>query len=356
MKPTVRHLRLGEMPPTIGGYSIPPRFSGMRNTITGSNSVTAGNNSLRSNSRPIIVVHAGCGSPVKFSDGTREAARLALLALKKTKSPLKAAVRGVMSMEDDPRFNAGTGANLRIDGKTIEMDASVMDSAGNFGAVANIQLVKNPVLVAELVSHSPHLFICGQGAIEFARAHGIPYHDPTTPKAIKHFKDVQRKLLAKKVSTWADKWKNPKYFSMAQHKEATDTVGVIVSDGKGHFAAACSTGGISYMIKGRVGDTPIIGSGLWVGEKGAVVATGIGEEIMRRLLSRRVYDKICEGMTPQEACEWGTTLFKKQGNKTIDPRKRTPVGIIAATATDYGIVSTHQMATGVYHYKEMKIR
>jgi isoaspartyl peptidase/L-asparaginase-like protein (Ntn-hydrolase superfamily) len=102
--------------------------------------------------KPIIAAHAGVGSPNAYSDGTKRAVREALKTLKQTKSPLKAAIAGTVLLEDDPRFNAGTGANLRMDGQTIEMDAAVMDSDGNCGAVACIRMVKNSVLVAEMVS------------------------------------------------------------------------------------------------------------------------------------------------------------------------------------------------------------
>jgi isoaspartyl peptidase/L-asparaginase-like protein (Ntn-hydrolase superfamily) len=127
-----------------------------------------------------------------------------------------------------------------------------------------------------------------------------------------------------------------------------DTVGVVVSDGCGNFAAATSTGGISYMIRGRIGDSPLIGCGIYAGHNGAVVATGIGEEIIRRLLSKQVYDQIENGMTPQEACEWGLTLFKNPSKDLKECYKKIPVGIMAINLLDYGVAATDQMATGAY--------
>jgi L-asparaginase/beta-aspartyl-peptidase (threonine type) len=288
--------------------------------------------------KAIIVTHGGVGSPVSHGDGCQKAAEEALDTLRKTSSVLQAAVRGAAVLEDDPRFNAGTGSNLRIDGKTIEMDAAVMDSDGNFGAVAGIQMVKNPVLVAELVSKSPHLMLCGPGATEFARRYKIPWYNPITPKARERYKKVKKNLSKRRLPYWAKRWLNLPY-----HLEGcSDTIGIVVSDGKGNFAGAGSTGGTSYMLRGRIGDTPIIGSGIYVGKKGVVVSTGIGEEIIRRMLSKEVYEKIASGISPQKASDWGLTLFKPQ-----KPANITPVGIIAVNKTDYGISNTHQMAVGI---------
>jgi isoaspartyl peptidase/L-asparaginase-like protein (Ntn-hydrolase superfamily) len=294
--------------------------------------------------KPIIAAHAGVGSPNAYSDGTQKAVREAFGALKKTRYPLKAAIAGIVVLENDPRFNAGTGANLRMDGQTIEMDAAVMDSDGNCGAVACIRMVQNPVLVAEMVARTPHLLMCGDGAVKFARLHNVPVYNPITSKAIRRFKAAQARLVHKKLSYQA------KHGFRALHAKSggCDTVGLVVSDGCGNFAAATSTGGISYMIQGRIGDSPLVGCGIYVGKSGAVVATGIGEEIIRRLLSKQVYDKIENGMTPQEACEWGLTLFKNPSESLKKCYKRIPVGIVAVNLTGYGIVATHQMARGVY--------
>jgi len=296
--------------------------------------------------RPIIIAHGGVGSRNSFSDGPRKASEEALKVLKKTSSVLKAAIRGTVILEDDPRFNAGTGSRLRMDGKTIEMDASIMDSNGNFGAVACISNVKNPVLVAELVSQSPHLILCGEGATKFARLHNVPVYNPITPQTIARFKRVKSDLRRKKAPLWAQKWVKKPFSSLGIFK---DTIGIVVSDGCGNFAAANSTGGTSYMLRGRVGDSPLIGCGIYVGKKGAVVTTGVGEEIIRTILAKEVYEQINNGMNPQKACDWGLTLFNKQ---KIHSHKRIPIGIVAVNRTDFGIAATHQMAVGLTHYKK----
>jgi isoaspartyl peptidase/L-asparaginase-like protein (Ntn-hydrolase superfamily) len=293
--------------------------------------------------RPIIAAHAGVGSPNAYSDGTRRAVREALKMLKKTRSTLKAAIAGAVQLENDPRFNAGTGSNLRMDGKTVEMDAAVMDSDGNCGAVACIRMVKNPVLVAELVSHTPHLLMCGDGAVEFARLHKAPVYNPVTPKTLARFQAAKARLAHKNLSYQTKSG----FKALGSKSRGCDTVGVVVSDGCGNFAAATSTGGISYMIRGRIGDSPLVGCGIYVGKSGAVVATGIGEEIIRRLLAKQVYDQMESGASPQEACEWGLTLFRDPSRSLKKCYKRVPVGIVAVNLTGYGIVATHQMARGV---------
>src|SRR5512133_908232 len=206
---------------------------------------------------PAAVVHGGAGSPRARMDGTDPAAVKALATLKAGGSALEAALAGVVVLENDPRFNAGTGANIRLDGKTIQMDAACMDGAtGGFGAVAAIERVKNPVLVARKVMDTPHLLIVGEGATRFARAMGFPDYDPTCAENKARFQRVQailkgsdpRQLEAWKRYDWKKAWNFP-----TPLKEAlgpSDTVGCVTRDAKGNFAAAISTGG--DIVKHRV--------------------------------------------------------------------------------------------------------
>src|SRR6185369_740830 len=122
--------------------------------------------------------HGGAASPNTLSDGCVAAARAAQAALDAGGDALGAALAATVVLEDDPRFNAGTGSNLRLDGRTIEMDASVMTSDGRFGAVTCIERVKNPILVAARVMETPHLTLVGDGATAFARKLGFADHDP----------------------------------------------------------------------------------------------------------------------------------------------------------------------------------
>ncbi|MBI4833777.1 MAG: isoaspartyl peptidase/L-asparaginase [Planctomycetes bacterium] len=295
------------------------------------------NPSTSRRTKVIIVAHGGTGSPLTLKDGTDKAAREALKAFKKTGSVLEAAVAGVMSMEDDPRFNAGTGSYLRLDGKSIEMDAAVMDSNGALGAVAVIQRVKNPVKVAYALVGSPHTFLSGKGATDFARLKGFPDYDPSTQKAIKLYAKRMRQMKTNKLPQWiTQKWEEKKNlrFLKAYLKGVHDTVGVVARDGKNNFAVADSTGGTSFMLSGRIGDTPLVGCGFYAGPFGAVASTGIGEEITKKMLAREIYQKMAERFSAQHACEWGVKLYPKE----------MPIGVIAVSLDGYGIASNQQMA------------
>src|SRR5687767_6963601 len=156
--------------------------------------------------RAAAIAHGGVGSGPELSDGPRAAVDAALAVLEAGGDPLDAAVAGVVVLEDDPRFNAGTGSRVRIDGTTVQMDASVMRSSGEFAAVAGIEHVRNPVKVARLVLDTPHSLLAGDGATRFAGAHGIPPYDGTTPAT----RDAWRALLARLAAgadvpaDWAD--------------------------------------------------------------------------------------------------------------------------------------------------------
>lgn len=257
-----------------------------------------------------VAVHGGVGSPEEFSDGCRAACEAALLVLEAGKGALDSAAEAARVLEDDGRFNAGSGSVLRADGKTIEMDASVMDSEGNMGAVINIRGVKNPVLVALAVTGSPHVAMAGRGAQAFARELGFrPY-----------YKVSKRALEIFKKSGKADGGEGKK----------ADTVGAVVLDKNGVFAVASSTGGASPMLVGRVGDTPMVGCGFYAGPMGAVAVTGLGEESIRKMLARTVYDMLAEGVRVGTACKKGVGLFPSH----------VKMGVIALTKNGYGWAAT----------------
>ncbi|MEM3192635.1 MAG: isoaspartyl peptidase/L-asparaginase [Candidatus Parvarchaeota archaeon] len=217
-----------------------------------------------------IILHGGVGSSPDLNDLLNKYASMAI----NYEDPLDAVVAAVKYMEDDVNFNAGTGSVMRLDG-SIQMDASVMVE-GNFGAVINIEKVKNPVQVArEVMEKSPHVILCGDGATRFARKMGHPIYDPVTDKA-------KTKLIeARKVAS-----EDPRYLFEGEN---VDTVGA-VANFNGRIAAALSTGGSnSPMMRGRVGDTPIPGSGIFVMNGFGIAATGRGEEIIRRTLSFHMY-------------------------------------------------------------------
>jgi beta-aspartyl-peptidase (threonine type) len=295
-----------------------------------------------------IVVHGGAGASLKDMDGCCTASQAGLVVLESDGDALTAAIAAVVALEDDGRFNAGSGSILCLDGMTVEMDAAVMDSRGRLGAVACIQRVKNPVLVAHAVSQTPHWLLAGEGAERFARTAGFAGHTAISERARQRHRDLIAQLdgadpalpgidnLAfRKHWNYSTPW--PGNDAPAPSGPGCDTVGAVVRDREGHFAVACSTGGSTPSLLGRVGDTPIIGSGFFAGPEGAVAATGIGEHIVRQLLAHAVYQWIADGMPLSQALERGIGLFPDE----ID------VGLIAVSRTEAGSRSNRNMPADI---------
>ncbi len=271
-----------------------------------------------------LLVHGGAGAGFAAQDGVDAAAAAALAALERGEDALGAAIAAVVSMESDGRLNAGSGANLGLDGRTIEMDASVMDSMGVLGAVAAVRNVKHPVRLARAVADSPHWLLCGEGAQRFADHLGHEPHPGPSASARERHRAVMAALnSATPASPLAPNdsffkaWNFSTPLSMVQR--SCDTVGAVVRDAHGSFAVAGSTGGSAPSLLGRIGDTPIIGSGFYAGKAGAVAATGIGEEIVRHMLAALVYRWIEAGRALTQALPEAVALFPND----------VPVGLIA---------------------------
>ena len=292
-------------------------------------------------SRPIVVTHGGAGADMADRDGCDAAADAGMTTLDGGGDALQAAVAAVRVLEDDPRFNAGTGSVLRMDGATVEMDAAVMDSLGRLGAVAGLRRVRHPVEVAAAVAGTPHWLLCGEGALRFARHIGAGDHDPVTPQAQrKHQAMLERLGRGERLVPGEENADFEKYWNYptplaALPGEPCDTVGAVVRDAAGNFAVAGSTGGCAPALLGRVGDTPIIGAGFYAGPAGAVAVTGIGEHIVRHLLAHAVHGWIADGMALDAALRRALALF----DPAID------IGLIAVSATDSGACSNRDMPT-----------
>jgi isoaspartyl peptidase/L-asparaginase-like protein (Ntn-hydrolase superfamily) len=283
------------------------------------------------------IAHGGVGTPPALADGPRAAVDAALAALGAGADPLDAAVAGVVVLEDDPAFNAGTGSVVRLDGETIQMDASVMDSPGRFGAVAAIEAVKNPVKVARAVADTPHLLLVGDGATRFARTLGMPPYDPSTPErraASARIRERLRRRDPKLPEAWRrfdfrSRWNYQKPLGEVFH----DTVGVAVRARDGRFAVALSTGGTPITLRGRVGDVPILGAGLYAGAYGAAAATGTGERIIERGLARAVHGWLEEGVSPAAAAR-----------RAVDLLRGTDIGIIVLGPSGMAADADQRMA------------
>jgi len=195
-------------------------------------------------------------------------------------SAMDAITATIISMENDPNFNAGKGAVFTWD-KTNELDSSIMDGSNlSAGAVAGISGTKNPILLARAVKdHSPHVMLSGAGANQFSREQGLEQVTPdyyATPYRLKQIDD----LLAKKVSA-AD----------VDHKFGT--VGAVAMDSKGNMAAGTSTGGMTGKRWGRIGDSPIIGAGTYADNRScAISATGSGEYFIRLGVAHEICTRI----------------------------------------------------------------
>jgi isoaspartyl peptidase/L-asparaginase-like protein (Ntn-hydrolase superfamily) len=294
---------------------------------------------------PLVVTHGGVGSPPELSDGPRSAADSALRVLLRGGSPLDAACAGTVVLENDPRFNAGTGANIRLDGKTIQMDAAVMTGAGRFAAVGVIERVRNPVLVARAVMDStPHLFLAGEGATRFAHRLGFADLIPTSPQAEEKYRARMKRQaeVLGRTDTAAFDWRRfwnfpgPMPPDVLEWKRGGDTVGTVARDATGSFAATLSTGGTSVTLYGRVGDVPVFGAGLYAGPAGAVACTGEGEEIIRRALARTVYEQMARGVAARQAVKAAAADFPV----------KLDVGIIAVGRDGWGVAANRTMAYG----------
>lgn len=292
----------------------------------------------------MAVTHGGAGSPPTLADGPEDAAQRALTQMNNGTDALTASMMGTMQLEDDPRFNAGTGSNIRLDGKTIQMDAALMDSNGQFAAVAVIERVKNPIRAARFVLDSPHVMMAGEGATRFAHNMGLPDHVPTSKEAQKKYQTRMRRLaetvgVDPTVVDWRLYWNYPGDMpeDMKAWRKKGDTVGTVTRDDDGNFAASLSTGGTSVTLYGRVGDVPVYGAGLFAGPAGAVACTGKGEEIIRQGLARKVYDRIASGWSAKVAVQAAASEFPSDA----------AVGIIAVDRLGWGVAANRDMAYGV---------
>ncbi len=291
-----------------------------------------------------ILTHGGAASPSSNSDGCKKAAEAAKDIVESGGDALSAALAATMVLEDDPRFNAGTGSNIRLDGQTIEMDAALMVSDGRFGAVACIERVKNPILVAAGVMDTPHLMLVGGGATAFARRLGFADYNPMTQGAKNKYARALLDLKGKGDGTYkddAEPWKKTSpedvwnFDTEPLQMDDCDTVGAVVRDMQGRFVATASTGGTVYMLRGRVGDSPLMGCGVYAGPLGAVAATGVGEEIVRRFLAKTVYDWLAEGVAPARAAQRAVAMFPD----IVD------VGILVVGRDGHAIASNRDMAS-----------
>ena len=232
--------------------------------------------------KPSLIVHGGAGSiAADVIDATRAGIRRALQAGWKILSAggpaLDAVEAAIVVLENDPSFNAGTGANLNRDGH-VQLDAIVMNGTTlKAGALAAVERIRNPIRLAHLIQEkSPHMLLAAAGAETFALENGIPLCDP------------EELITDRSRAAWR------KYRVQRQSDDAEihkGTVGAVALDSNARLAAGTSTGGTPYKFPGRVGDSPLIGCGCYADDQaGGVSCTGDGEGIMKIVMAKAAID------------------------------------------------------------------
>jgi N4-(beta-N-acetylglucosaminyl)-L-asparaginase len=224
---------------------------------------------------------------------------------------------GVQVPEADPTDQSvGYGGLPDRDGH-VTLDACIMDEHGNCGSVMFVESIMHPIKIARLVmDKTPHVQLVGEGALQFALENGFKKEELLTPEAEK---------------AWKEWLKNSKYDPMTIPKlleqknqpgqqNNHDTIGMIAMDTDGDLSGACTTSGMAFKMRGRVGDSPIIGAGLYVdNEVGAATSTGVGEEVIRICGSHTVVELMRQGLSPEQSCKKAIErLVKMRGDKVKD--------------------------------------
>lgn len=252
--------------------------------------------------------------------------------LSASKPSLDAVVAGVQVPEGDPKDNSvGYGGLPDRDGK-VTLDACLMDHKGRCGSVMALEHIKHPILVAKAVMEkTPHVQLVGDGALRFALSLGMKKENLLTPES---------------EETWRAWLKNANYDPMDTLKEFEksmkkdeepipwpspilnhDTIGMVALDKEGNLGGACSTSGMAFKMNGRVGDSPIIGAGLFVdNEVGAASATGVGEEVVKICGAHTIIEAMRNGMNPDDACKEAIRRIVKNNGASAD---KVQVGFLA---------------------------
>jgi len=237
-----------------------------------------------------------------------EANAAAWEVLTKKGRAIDAVETGVKAVEANPNERSvGLGGRPDRDGK-VTLDACIMDELQNIGSVACLEHIVHPVSVARAVmEQTPHVMLVGNGALEFALSKGFTKQNLLTPESEAEWKE----------------WLKKSEYKPKANIENHDTIGMIALDMNGNLSGACTTSGLAYKMHGRVGDSPIIGAGLFVdNEVGAATATGHGEEVIRMAGSHTVVELMRQGHHPEKACKMAVeriyASLKRRGKETKD--------------------------------------
>lgn len=265
--------------------------------------------------------------------------------LKENGTALDAVHAGVKVPEADPEdTSVGYGGFPDRDGK-VSLDSCVMDHQGNIGSVMGLEGIVHASSVARLVMEkTPHVQLVGDGALQFALEQGFEKQSLLTDKSISAWKEWLKKSKYNKLDT---------FNSIEDRiKQNHDTIGMLAMDNKGDLSGMCSTSGLAFKMHGRVGDSSIIGAGLYVNNAiGAATATGVGEDVVRICGSHTIIEAMRYGKSPEEACK--IALMRLVELKGESYARKTQIGFIALNKSgEYGCYSMLQNFTMAVQTKE----
>ncbi len=267
-------------------------------------------------------------------DFGQEANEAAWHVLQQGARAVDAVEAGVRVPEADPENQTvGYGGRPDRDGR-VTLDACIMDEHYRCGAVAGMEHIMHAISVArQVMEKTPHVMLVGDGALQFALANGFT---------------KQRLLTAKSEAEWKE-WLNTSEYKPQRNVENMlpggkynhDTIGMLAMDAKGNMGGACTTSGMAYKLHGRVGDSPIIGAGLYVdNEVGAATSSGVGEEVIRIVGSHLVVELMRMGLQPEEACR---KAVERIARRNPEFAKETQVGFLALNKHgEYGAFALQQ--------------
>jgi isoaspartyl peptidase/L-asparaginase-like protein (Ntn-hydrolase superfamily) len=272
----------------------------------------------------------------------RTAVKIAAPLLEAGKPALDAVIEGAQAVEDDPKVHSVGYGGLGNAIGTVQLDACVMDGQTlACGGVAGLENVRHPAALARRVMEkTPHVLLVGEGARLFAVQQGFPLETLLTPESVAEWEKTRPKPRALEAPPKHDNDPPP-----GSH----DTVTVLALDKKGSLGGVCTTSGLAHKLPGRVGDSPLIGSGLYVDNTaGAAGGTGVGEEIIRIGGSHLIVEYLRAGKTPQEACEMAIRRVLAVANRrgvhpakvallALDPKGRVGAACTEGTNFEYAL-------------------
>lgn len=245
--------------------------------------------------------------------------------------------------EDEPSCCVGLAAWPDRDGR-VTLDSCIMSGNGDIGAVSFLERIKHPVSVARKVMETtPHVLLSGEGAQKFAVANGFPLEDGRlSPDAEKEWKKWLEKSKYKPEMNIENKAAYPPPYFFDDGSANHDTMGTVAMDFKGKMAGMVTTSGLAFKMRGRVGDSPIIGAGLFVdNEVGAATSSGVGEEVIRICGTHTVIEQMRFGRTPEAACREAINRIVKR-----DPAKAKDIQVGFLALSKFGEIGAFSIAKG----------